>query len=220
VIQTEEKNKLLSDARDRRVSDMQKREEEIKEQITKLESDLLNLQSEIVKAVDEKYEFSDEMTISAAKDSLKSLESKREMVFTFNRAGEVRAELSVAIHDAEILDNKVKKLTKEVPEDLIKKAKLPNEGLTIAEYDILVNGVNIDSLSPSEQLKFGLDVVRALNGEFKVICIDGIEKLDKESFEAFLKEIENDSFQYFVTRVDGTNEHSIVVDNGEIIKAV
>ena len=82
--------------------------------------------------------------------------------------------------------------------------------------DILINGVSIDNLSSSEQLKFGLQIVRALNGDFKVICVDGIESLDAESFEFFLKEIEDDSYQYFVTRVDGAHNHSIVIEDGEI----
>jgi hypothetical protein len=58
--------------------------------------------------------------------------------------------------------------------------------------------------------------VRALNGDFKVICVDGIESLDKESFEFFLKEAEADDYQYFVTRVEGETPHSIVVDDGSI----
>ena len=48
-----------------------------------------------------------------------------------------------------------KKLTKEIPEDLIKKAKLPVEGLTIDGNDIKINGVSLDNLSSSEQLNFG-----------------------------------------------------------------
>jgi hypothetical protein len=159
------------------------------------------------------------MAIQTAKDTLASLESKREIVFTVKRADEVRAELSDALKDAEKLDVIVKKLAKEVPEDLIAHAALPVAGLTIAGDEILINGVNIDNLSTSEQLKFGLDIVRALNGEFKVICVDGIEALDKESFEAFLKEAEADDYQYFVTRVEGNSPHSIVVENGEVTQS-
>ena len=108
-----------------------------------------------------------------------------------------------------------------MPEDLIKKAKLPIEGLAFDGNDIKINDVSLDNLSSSEQLKFGLQVVRALNGDFKVINIDGIENLDSETFTAFLKEIENDDFQYFLTRVDGEaiqkNGHSVVeIENGEI----
>ena len=158
------------------------------------------------------------MTLEAFEETLKVLEGQREIVFTVKRTEEVRGELSVATEDAKKLDVVVKKLSKEVPEDLIKKAKLPITGLVIEDDDIKINGISLDNLSASEQLQFGLKIVQELNKEFKVICIDGIETLDAESFEFFLKEIQGDDFQYFVTRVDGAHEHSIVVENGEIKK--
>lgn len=209
AITKDEQEAIKAVANREAVTALQKRE-------TALKAELEEVQKEIAEKAALKFDYSDELAIQAAKDALASLESKREIVFTAKRADEVRGELSTALQEAEKLDAVVKKLTKEVPEDLIKKASLPVEGLLIEGDEILVNGVNIDNLSTSEQLKFGLDIVRALNGEFKVICVDGIEALDKESFEAFLKEAEADDYQYFVTRVDGNGGHSIIVEDGEI----
>ncbi|KKK92167.1 hypothetical protein LCGC14_2705620, partial [marine sediment metagenome] len=183
-----------------------------------LQEKLVKVQDEIIVMTKKEFSYSDALTLEASEETLKILEGQRDIVFTVKRVKEVREELSVATEEAKKLDVVVKKLTKEIPEDLIKKAKLPIEGLVIEGDDIKINGVSLDNLSASEQLKFGLQIVRALNGEFKVICVDGIETLDKESFEFFLKEVENDDFQYFVTRVEGTHEHSIVVENGEIKK--
>lgn len=149
--------------------------------------------------------------------TLENMEKQREHVFTAKQVEAIRTELDTAMKEAGKLDDIVKKLTKEAPETLIKKTNLPIEGLSISGDDILINNISIDNLSSSEQLKFGLQIVRALNGEFKVICIDGIESLDKETFEFFLKEIEGDEYQYFVTRVSETSANSIVVDNGEIV---
>ena len=158
----------------------------------------------------------------AIQNELASLEAKRDMVALVRQADDVRAELSVAISNQDRLETIVKRLAKEVPQKLVEKANLPVAGLSITEDDVLVNGVSLDNLSTSEQLKFGLDIVRQLNNTFKVICIDGIEALDSESFAWFLKEIENDDFQYFVSRVS-TNEnipHSIIIDNGEVQEIV
>lgn len=209
AITKDEQEAIRMQANTEAIVSLQKRE-------TALKAELEAVQNEIIAKTALKFDCSDPMAIQTAKDTLASLESKREIVFTVKRADEVRAELSDALKDAEKLDVIVKKLAKEVPEDLIAHAALPVAGLTIAGDEILINGVNIDNLSTSEQLKFGLDIVRALNGEFKVICVDGIEALDKESFEAFLKEAEADDYQYFVTRVEGNSPHSIVVDNGEV----
>ncbi len=218
AIQTDKMNKQKHEDHQRHIASLQRQEADLKEQILQLQTKLKSLETEIVAAFEMKFDYSDDMSMAAAEESLAKLEGQREIVFTVKRADEVRGELSTAIEEAAKLDIIVKKLTKEVPEDLIKQAKLPVEGLAIAGDYILINGVSIDNLSYSEQLKFGLQVVRALNGDFKVICVDGIETLDKESFEFFLKEIADDSFQYFVTRVDGDVAHSIVVEDGEIKK--
>ena len=149
---------------------------------------------------------------------LSKLEGQRELVFVSQQVSDVRSELSKAMEEQARLDSAVKRLAKEAPQKLVEKAKLPVENLTITEDDVLVNGVSLDNLSTSEQLKFGLDIVRSLNQTFKVVCIDCIEALDSESFEWFLKEIENDDFQYFVSRVS-TNEtipHSIQIEDGAI----
>ena len=214
AIQTDKENKIKAEAHADKLSALQKREAELK-------AELEQIQKDIVVAIGVSFDVSDDMSIAAAEEALAKLESQREIVFTSKRAEEVRNELSIAIQEAEKLDGVVKKLTKEVPEDLIKKAKLPVEGLTIDGDDIKINGVSLENLSSSEQLSFGLQVVRALNQEFKVINIDGIETLDSETFTAFLKEIENDDFQYFLTRVDGDavikNGHSVIeIENGEI----
>ena len=218
AIHKDETEKIKEEEHVKHIKSLQKQEVDINEEISRLGLKLKGIQEDIVKALEVKFDVSDSTTIAAAKETLAKLEGQRELVFTVKRAEEVRSELSTAMQEAEKLDIVVKKLTKEVPEDLIKKAKLPVEGLMIDGDDIKINGVSLDNLSSSEQLKFGLQIVRALNGEFKVICVDGIETLDKESFELFLKEIEDDDYQYFVTRVEGSSAHSIEIENGEIKK--
>lgn len=217
AIQADKMTKQKHEAHKVHIATLQKQETETKEEIARLQAKLKGIETEIVAALEVKFDYSDDMTLAAAEEILAKLEGQREIAFTVKRAEEVRGELTTAMQEASKLDTVVKKLTKEVPEDLIKKAKLPVDGLTIDGDDIKINGVSIDNLSSSEQLKFGLDIVRALNDTYKVICIDGVELLDPATFEAFLKEIEGDDYQYFLTRV--TNEktpHSIEIENGEI----
>ena len=209
------------DENQRNIARLQKEETETKAEIERLQTKLKGIESEIVVAIGLKFDYSDETSMSAFEETLAKLEGQRDTVYTVRRVEELRTELDTAIKDAEHFEIVVKKLTKEVPEDLIKKAQLPVEGLTIDGSDIFINGVNIDNLSSAEQLKFGLQIARALNQQFGIICIDGVETLDKETFAEFLKEVENDDNQYFVTRVDGEsvekNGHSVVeMENGEI----
>jgi len=192
--------------------------EDVEKTLAEKKAKLAELQKEIAAGADFQYDASDPTTIEVAKETLTKLESQRELVFTHKRVEEVRGELSVAVKEAGELDLVVKRLTKEVPQALVAKADLPIEGLTVTEDDLLVNGVSLDNLSSSEQLKFALNIVRKLNEKLKVINIDGIETLDEDNFEAFLKEIENDDYQYFVTRVDGSGAGNIVIEDGVIKK--
>jgi len=212
------------------LAEMQRQEKGIVEDIAKIEADLVakktkltDLQKEIAAAAEFHYDLSDPLTIETAKETLKKLEGQRELVFTHKRVEEIRGELSVAVEEADKLDSIVNKLAKEVPQELIAKAELPVEGLTVTENDVLINGISLDNLSASEQLRFALNIVRKLNETFKVINIDGIETLDKDNFEAFLKEVEGDDYQYFLTRVDGDsvskNGYDVIeIENGEIKK--
>lgn len=223
AIQKDETEKVKADAHAKHIVALQKEETEITADIARLQERLKGVQTAIVSALDVKFDYSDDMALGAAKDTLKSLEGQREIVFAVKRADEVRSELNTAMGEQTKLDDVVKKLTKEIPEDLIAKAKLPVEGLTISGDNILIGGVALDNLSSSEQLKLGLQIARFLNQTFGIICIDGVETLDKETFALFLKEVEGDDNQYFVSRVDGDsvtkNGHSVVeVEDGEIKK--
>ena len=205
------------------LANLQKQETDLKSQIEALQVKLTDVQKEIAAAAEFHYDVSDDLTISVAKESLAKLEGQRELVFTHKRVEEIRGELSVAVEEADKLDSIVNKLAKEVPQELIAKAELPVEGLTVTENDVLINGISLDNLSASEQLRFALNIVRKLNETFKVINIDGIETLDKDNFEAFLKEVEGDDYQYFLTRVDGDsvskNGYDVIeIENGAIKK--
>lgn len=168
-----------------------------------------------IESVDKKIEDFPEITdTSELEKQLAVLESKRELITIAKQCDETMAELTTARADQKKTDELVKKLSKEIPEQLIKEANLPVEGLKVEEDSVTLNGVDIEQLSASEQLQFALQVVRKLNGEFKIVCIDGVEILDKETFEWFLNEIEKDEFQYFITRVDG--EKGLFVEDGKI----
>ena len=223
AIQKDEQEAIKADANKTAILALQGQEVEIKGEIERLNRKLVAVQDEILAKSEMKFDVSDPVAIGIAKDTLKVLEGQREVVFAVKRADEVRGELTTALGEQEKLELVVKKLTKEVPEDLIAKAKLPVEGLTISGDDILIGGVALDNLSSSEQLKLGLQIARFLNQTFGIICIDGVETLDKETFALFLKEVEGDDNQYFVSRVDGDavtkNGHSVVeVEDGEIKK--
>jgi len=122
-----------------------------------------------------------------------------------DRLAAADAQLVEASEEAIKLDELVK-LIRAKPAELMAAANLPIEGLEITPDDIKLNGVSITTLSDSERLLFALDVVKALNSQFKVICVDGVEKLDEENLEIFFSAIADDDYQYFVAQVGEGDE--------------
>jgi predicted ATP-dependent endonuclease of OLD family len=191
-----------------------------KHEITRLDEKIAELQKEKeqrIKANEEmaarKFDIQD--TAKMEKE-LAVLESRRELIQTAKQIDDTSAELVKEQAEQARIDSIVKRLGKEVPDQLIKEANLPVEGLKVEEDSVSLNGKDIENLSASEQLTFALQVVRKLNSNFKIICIDGVEVLDKETFAWFVSEIEKDDFQYFVTRVDG--EKGLLVEDGKVTK--
>lgn len=206
-VKQKEHERFLAGLKQREV-DLQSDIAALKAQLAEKEATLLETQREIVGAVEFEFDVSDEETIRLAKETLAKLESQREHLFTHRRIEELRTELNTAVAEATKLNSIVDALTKDVPQSLVAKANVPVEGLSFTDDNIMVNGVLLDNLSSSEQLRFAVQIAKKLNDNFKIICCDGVEMLDRESFTEFLQEFENDQFQLFVTRVD----------NGEVMK--
>ena len=218
VIEKDEVEMRKKDENTRMIGVLESQEKDLLKQLEELQERIAKVQIDIAEKCALKFDFSDPVSMSAAKETLKVLESQREFKFASKRAEEIRVELTEAMKEQEKLDVVVKNL-KNVPSELIKKAELPIEGLEIVGDDIVVAGVSVDNMSSSEQLKIGIKIAQALNQKFKIICADRLECLDAEMFELFLKEMADSGYQLFVTRVDDTpRTGSWVMDDGEVKK--
>jgi ABC-type branched-subunit amino acid transport system ATPase component len=106
---------------------------------------------------------------------------------------------SAAGAEALHLDHIVKMLAAK-PAELVKNADLPIKDLGIDETgSITISGRPVKSLSTSEQIRLALDIARAVSGELKIICLDGFESIVGEAREELMKQINADSYQYFIT---------------------
>ena len=205
-ITANENNKIVIDNLNRNMIESSNR-------ITKLEEELKNEKAKL-KGFADQFATIEIVDTSTIENQLAEAEEKREILQLVKQVNDLTVELTEETKEQDRLDKIVTKLSKEVPDQLIKEADLPVEGLKVEENSVALNGVDIENLSASEQLNFALQVVRKLNGKFKIICIDGVEILDKETFEWFISEIGKDDYQYFITRVDG--EKGWIMDNGQI----
>lgn len=97
------------------------------------------------------------------------------------------------------LSEMIEKLRGEIKTRLISSADLSIDGLTFADGAFLVNEIEIELLSESEKLKIGLEIAKKLNDKFRILCVDGVEKLDSETLKEFADNIAASGFQCFMT---------------------
>lgn len=104
--------------------------------------------------------------------------------------------------DADELDAVVKRLTNDAPSDLLKSAEgIP--GLTLSGDEVLLEGKSLDALSGAEQLKFAIEIARRANQKSKILVVDGLERIDDDQREAFVKYATRDGWQLIGSLVTG-----------------
>lgn len=108
--------------------------------------------------------------------------------------------LRSAQENAAALDKSVKDLADDAPTALLAAAD-GIRGLTIDGDDIYLDGVSLDQLSGQERLFFAVEVAKRLNAKSKLLCVDGLEALDRKHREAFIEMARKDGYQLIATRV-------------------
>jgi hypothetical protein len=141
------------------------------------------------------------------------------LMHTYDELRILKDEAAALEEESDRLTALVEKFGKELPAKALAEAKLPIEGLALDGERIAVNGIAIDDLATSEQIGITLSIARALSKELPLICIDGVERLDEESFAEFTRQAEADGFQYFVTRVGVPKAGEIEVAGGKVKSA-
>lgn len=102
---------------------------------------------------------------------------------------------------AKALDATVKKLGHDVPSKLIASSNaIP--GLGIDGDDITLDGVALNQINDEARLRFAVKLAKRATPAVKVLITDGLERLDPDQYEAFLREATADGWQLLGARVD------------------
>jgi predicted nucleic acid-binding Zn-ribbon protein len=149
--------------------------------------------------------------IAPLEKSIQEFEEKKALVGVYDNREGAKKRLETAEAEAKRLDDIVKTLATK-PAELIAGADLPIEGLGIDDSgNVTIDNRPIKSLSTSEQIRLALDIARATSKDLKIICVDGLEALDKSNQAEFLRQAAADDYQYFVTIV--SDDDSLKIKN-------
>lgn len=80
-------------------------------------------------------------------------------------------------------------------------AALPIPGLEVREGEVFRDGIPFDRLNKGQQVEIAVEIAKLRAGDLGIICVDELERLDTEHFEAFRTKALESGLQLFVTRV-------------------
>ena len=158
-----------------------------------------------------------EIDVAAIETKVAEYEVMKKHCDNAKKLVDLRAEYSEVRNEAAVLDKIVDTLTTDAPAELMGRVTLPVKGMVITDDGLLFDGKTFDQLCGQERIDVSLSIAKALNGKFGIVCVDGIERLDDESYALFLKQMGTDETQYFVTQV-GQRGVGITIEDGLIKK--
>jgi DNA repair exonuclease SbcCD ATPase subunit len=122
----------------------------------------------------------------------------------------------MATRESDALTARMDERTKQA-RDAIAAAKMPVDGLTLGESDVLYKGLPFSQASSAERLRVSFQMAMALAPELKIVRIQNGSLLDSENLAMISALAEERGFQVWVEIVSESGDVGIYLEEGEII---
>lgn len=100
--------------------------------------------------------------------------------------------------------------------DAIAAAKMPIEGLSFGEGEVVYNGLPFNQASSAEQLRISVAVAMAANPKLKVLRIQDGSLLDENSMKLLAEMAAESDYQIWIERVDTSGKVGVVMEDGAV----
>lgn len=97
-----------------------------------------------------------------------------------------------------------------LPGEILEKATIPIEGLSVKDGIPLINGLPVSNLSEGEKLDLCIDVAIQNPAGLQIILIDGVEKLSTEMRERLYRKCKEKGLQFISTRTTDSKEFTVI----------
>ena len=131
-----------------------------------------------------------------------------------SHVGEWRRMLSIQEEVAD-LEDQSKKLTEKIekartlPGEILEKAEIPVEGLSVKDGVPLINGLPVSNLSDGEKLSLCVDIAVQNPGGLQIILMDGVERLSAKNRNTLYQKCKDKGLQFIATRTVDSNELTV-----------
>jgi hypothetical protein len=100
--------------------------------------------------------------------------------------------------------------------EAIAAAKLPVEGLTLGEGEVLVDGLPFAQAAASKKIRISVALAMALNPRIRVLRIMDGSLLDSDAMKVVADMAKEHDFQVWIERVDDRSPSAIVIEDGHV----
>lgn len=155
-------------------------------------------------------EFADK-TLTDITDLLEEADTTEKMksyVNEWRRMLFIQEEVEELKEESSLLTEKIEK-ARNLPGEILEKATIPVEGLTVKDGIPLINGLPISNLSEGEKLDLAVDVSISNPQGLNIILIDGVEKLTAENRNRLYKKCKDKGIQFLATRTTDDDELTV-----------
>lgn len=104
--------------------------------------------------------------------------------------------------------------------EAIQAAKLPVNGLTLGDGEVLVDGLPFAQAAASKKIRISVALAMALNPKIRVIRIMDGSLLDSDAMKIVAEMAREHDFQVWIERVDDKSPSAIVIEDGHIKEKV
>jgi chromosome segregation ATPase len=211
----------LNQQKRQRVSQIQAEFEQQGREVVRLTA-MLNAAQEKYAQVQNDLAIAQKDALDLRDESTQELEANIQQIDEINRKVRTNLDKDKAETDASDYRVQYDQLTGEInavrqqKTELLTKANLPLEGLSVEEGELTYNGQQWDNMSGSDQLKVSTAIVRKLKPNCGFILLDKLEQMDLESLREFGEWLEQEDLQAIATRVSTGEECSIIIEDGYV----
>lgn len=208
--------------------------ESLKNDREKATNELASIEDEIQRLLEKKEEKQNQLTAiekdiqigqktveQLQDESTEEIEKSIQNIELINKKVQTNIEKETANKQAEKLEEEYQQLSKKIQDtrdkkmDLLAKAKLPLEGLSVEDGELTFQGDKWDNMSGSSQLIVAASIVRAINPECGFVLMDKLEQLDEQTQREFGEWLEQEELQVIGTRVTANeDECQLIIEDG------
>lgn len=207
-----------------RLEDLTKEFERRKQELLSSTHEMIEEEEIKTKTATEYLENNKKVDTEIMRAEAKEIEEGQSYLRMYDKMMESQIALEAAVIESDKHTKTIGKI-RELPGKLLDEAKSPIPGMGISGGLITIDGLPIKNLSDGAKMQLAIKIAKETSRDLKLILLNGFEQLNWSLQKEMFKEMQNDEYQYIITKVnDGELSISHIKDNqiintetGEII---